>query len=109
MFLPVHKFIQITTIFCLKCSRGCSTFNVSNDVGSIFIGSKKIFRAFKCSRLLAWINSWCIKPISQDGKEVFINSVLQAILAYEMSCFLLLKILKVRRGYIGVSVKGYVI
>ncbi|GMI73050.1 hypothetical protein HRI_000974300 [Hibiscus trionum] len=42
-------------------------------------------------RLLACINSWSARVLSQGGKEVFIKSVLQAIPTYTMSCFLLPK------------------
>lgn len=35
------------------------------------------------------IESWCVWMLSQGGKEVFIKSVLQVILTFTMSCFLL--------------------
>lgn len=35
------------------------------------------------------VDSWSMKLLSQEGKEVFIKSILQTILIYDMACFLL--------------------
>ncbi|KAH1063899.1 hypothetical protein J1N35_028886 [Gossypium stocksii] len=40
-------------------------------------------------RVSTRIDRWSTRFLSQGGKEIFIKSVLQAILAYAMSCFLL--------------------
>ncbi|MBA0626825.1 hypothetical protein Godav_004418, partial [Gossypium davidsonii] len=39
---------------------------------------EKAFQGLKDS-MISCINSWCVRPLSQGGKEVFIESVLQAI------------------------------
>ncbi|KAA3470644.1 reverse transcriptase [Gossypium australe] len=49
---------------------------------------KRVFQVLK-DRLQSQIESWCIRPISQGGKEVFIKSVLQSIPTFSMSCFLM--------------------
>ncbi|KAA3462672.1 reverse transcriptase [Gossypium australe] len=49
---------------------------------------KKAFHGQK-DRMRRRVNSWCVRPLFQGGKEVFIKSVLQAIPTFTMSCFLL--------------------
>lgn len=51
--------------------------------------SKKVlFQALK-DRMKVRVDNWCSRFLSQGGKEVFINLVLQAIPTYVMACFLL--------------------
>lgn len=52
--------------------------------------SKKDIFFFVKDRVWKKINGWKEKVLSQGGKEVLINNVVQAIPTYVMSCFLLL-------------------
>lgn len=56
---------------------------------------EKFFRAFKdiFKRIRRRINGWSHKWLSQDGKEVFVKDVLQAIPMYAMSIFVFPKTL----------------
>lgn len=57
------------------------------------IGRKKEAFSTLCDRLRSKVNSWNNRFLSQGGKEVYIKTVLQALPAYSMSCFLLPKTL----------------
>lgn len=50
--------------------------------------NKKAFQSL-LNRLRSCISSWCVQPLSQGGKEVFVKNVLQATSTFTMSCFLL--------------------
>ncbi|XP_017635935.1 uncharacterized protein LOC108478000 [Gossypium arboreum] len=72
----------------VHCSTNMEKYlGLSNRVGR---KKKRAFQNLK-DRLKQKNNSWSITVISQEGREVFIKAVLQAIPTYKMACFLLSK------------------
>lgn len=53
--------------------------------------NKKAYFLGLKDRMQKKIDGWCTRFLSQGGKEVFIKSVLQAVSAYAMCCFLFRK------------------
>lgn len=47
---------------------------------------KESFQAFK-DKMKQRIDNWCMRLLSQGGKEIFIKSVLQVIPTYSMAYF----------------------
>ncbi|XP_040959149.1 uncharacterized protein [Gossypium hirsutum] len=69
---------------------------LSNMVGR---RKKESFQQLK-EKIFTRIEGWSTRWLSQCGKEIFIKSVLQAILTYAMSCFLLPKTLEILKTYL---------
>ncbi|XP_039010280.1 uncharacterized protein LOC120138979 [Hibiscus syriacus] len=80
-------FAEVTTQWLCRSNRRCKCHQIrcSRSKTVTFANLKDKFR----SR----IRKWCIRALSQGGKEVFIKSVLQAIPMFAMSRFLLPKTL----------------
>ncbi|KAA3489698.1 putative Transposon TX1 [Gossypium australe] len=76
------------------CSGQCVNFEKSTvfsaQMQMTMIGTW-CFKFLTFDRLKQRINSWSIRHISQGGREVFIEAVLQAVPTYTMACFLLPK------------------
>lgn len=52
------------------------------SISNIILNSRK-------KNIISVIDGWCTRFLSQGGREMFIKSILQAILMYPMMCFLL--------------------
>ncbi|GMJ04391.1 hypothetical protein HRI_004108300 [Hibiscus trionum] len=78
----IRRILRITSNLCPEKYLGLPTMVGQNK--------KKAFMTLR-DRFIACISSWSPRSLSQGGKEVYIKSILQAILTYTMSCFLLPK------------------
>lgn len=80
--------VEVSRVLGVRCSTNLEKYlGLPNVVDR---QKKEAFQNIK-NKIKSKIDSWSIRLLSQWGKEVFIKSVLQAIPAYAMSCFLLPK------------------